>query len=272
MREDPTMPPDEDTEDGVLAQSAGSIRHKFKQAAFRHLKVRLATELSDRPSNCAHHSVRYMPSGTLAGLCRCSEMSDDDWPGVCDDRLTPEQPEKCGHFVSSRTKDEIKDDFREFIATAQLYEIASKYPDLAPLLWVLGDDAPGRELEVGDWDPGDEVRIEIYDHVLTADDAETAEAVVEILSDIERRAEGLRQQVVWLERDLAETEEARDAERKRAEELQERVDALIAENGKLVAQTESLRDECKKRGLTIQPPVPSGVRGVIWRWLTRTES
>jgi len=273
MNNDPTMPPEEDTEDGVIAQSVGSIRHKFKQAAFRHLKVRLANELSERPSNCVHHSVRYMPSGAPVGLCRCSEMSDDDWPGVCDDRLTPEQPEKCGHFDTSRTKDEIKDDFREFLATAQLYAIASKYPDLAPFLWVLGEDAPGREVEVGDWEPNDEVRVEIYGHILTAEDAATAKRAILAVSDVERESRGRQERVGELERDLAETEAAHKEALKRCDILDEEITRYkIAMTEARDERDEAVMSLAESASANPDPPVPTGFRGWLWRWLTRTDS
>lgn len=273
MSEDPTMPPEEDTVDGVVPKSLGAVRHKYKQAAFRHLKKLLKERLEECPSNCVHNRIRVMPNGARAGLCRCLEMGDDDWAGICDNRFTPSQPESCGHFDFQQTKDEIKTEFREFLDTAQLHEIAARYPDLAPLLWVMGNEAPGREeTDVEDWEPGEEVCVEIYGKVLTAGNAEEAEYVVEALSDLERGNRGLREKVEKLEgveEELAATEKAHN------EALESR-DQEIERYHKALEEARSERDEWKHKALVAQPeppdlPAPTGFKGVLWRWLTETK-
>ena len=52
----------------------------------------------------------------------------------------------CTLFEPNKDKEELKAEFKEFLATGSLGQIAKKHPDLAALLWVLDDEAPG---EVG---------------------------------------------------------------------------------------------------------------------------
>ncbi len=72
-------------------RSQGEIRHKLKQAQFRHLKREL---------------LKRLPAG-------------EDW-----------NPEEVT---------QIKSETRAFFSTAPIHEIAQKYPDVAALLWVLGE-------------------------------------------------------------------------------------------------------------------------------------
>jgi len=274
MSEDPTMPPEEDTVDGVVPKSLGAVRHKYKQAAYRHLKKILKENLEEKPSNCAHNLVRVMPNGARAGLCRCKEMEDDDWAGICDDRFTPSQPESCGHFDVRQSKDEIKTDFREFLETAPLHQIAAKYPDLAPLLWILGQEAPGREeVEIEDWEPGEEVRVEIYDKILTAENAEEAQFVVEAISDLERGSQGLRETIgkLEVERDRAiEKADSKQAERDAIQEENRRYNEALKEAR---ADRDMWREKAEAEALPEPPelPAPTGLKGILWRWLTETK-
>jgi hypothetical protein len=67
-----------------------------------------------------------------------------------------EKARTCPLFELRLTKEEIKADFKDFLSTAKLHEIAAEYPDMAALLWVLQEEAPGREVEIPDnedWQP-----------------------------------------------------------------------------------------------------------------------
>lgn len=51
-----------------------------------------------------------------------------------------ERAAQCPYFEFSRTKDQIKQDFEAFVMQADLAEIAYQYPDMAALMWVLGEE------------------------------------------------------------------------------------------------------------------------------------
>ena len=271
--EDIPEEPSEDVPDMSLPHTIGAIRQKYKQARFRHLKAALKEGLVVKPSHCVHNRVRVAPGGRF-GMCRCFTVDDENWPGVCDDEATPTMPEECGFFDYDRDKDQIKADFRDFLATSPLHEIAGRYPDLAPLIWVLGEHVPNRDEDVGDWEPGDEVRIEIFDVIVAAENADDAQQAVEHLSNMERGARGLRERA---ERAEAKLERAEDeADRKRAER-----DAIEAENktlrtdlAKAIAEAEALRVELSRPKPEAELPAPQGgwLRTWLWNWLTRGES
>lgn len=137
-------------------KKAGAIRHKLKQAAYRHLKRRLEAELRPHPDNCVHNQLLHHPKiisqgGSPTGICVCPDQEPADrlcdiaWGGIG-------RAQKCPLFLAPTDKDSIKDSFRDFLASAALPQIAAEYPDLAALLWVLEDEAPNREVEIEESD------------------------------------------------------------------------------------------------------------------------
>lgn len=137
-------------------KSANTIRHKLQQAIFRHRKKRLQMVLEETPSNCIHNGTILLPDGEEVGVCRFAWESSK-WPGICDEQHDGlEQARICPHFTARSKKDQVKEEFREFFSTASLAEIAREYPDVAALMWVLGDeDIPTRDVEIPeneDWD------------------------------------------------------------------------------------------------------------------------
>lgn len=129
--------------------SPGAIRHKLKQVIYRHLKRRLETDLAERPENCVYNHTVMDPYNQAhdrfpAPLHVC--IHTDMEVRLCDSRWGGnEKAKNCPYFRASQDKDEVKDEFKEFMRTAPLPEIAAEYPDVAALMWVLGDDAPDRD-------------------------------------------------------------------------------------------------------------------------------
>jgi hypothetical protein len=168
-------------------KTGGEVRTQLKQVSFRHLKKQLEVGLRPRPHNCAfnrtiHHPNLIAGDKGPCGMCihpdlEGERLCDTAWGGV-------EKAKECSLFQPTVAKDDIKSAFKEWLATAQLHEVAEKYPDMAALLWVLQAEAPNREVEIGgdeDWEPEDdaieeEFMVEFAGMTLRFAKAEEAEA------------------------------------------------------------------------------------------------
>lgn len=257
-------------------KNSGAIRHKLKQVAFRHLKRRLETELRPHPDNCTfNHEVRHpkviAEGGPPLGVCLCQAMTSADrvcdvaWGGV-------ERAQKCRFFKSAATKDFIKENFREFLSTAQLHEIAAEYPDLAALMWVLEDDAPNREVEIVEEDDFQEV--ETDEEAIPAVTFDIGGVPVQVADAI--ALERLQQYLASQEEQIAEATEAADGHREFAEaslrdketaeralhEMEQEVIALQARAEALEQQAASAESESNLLALA----VPQGFWARL-RWL-----
>jgi len=133
-------------------KSSGAIRQKFKQARFRAQKMLLHTNLDPRPENCTWNEpfMHPMADGTAVRICTHSEQDKDRlcdvaWGG-CD------KAKNCSLFESAYDKDTLKEEFKELLVTATLGQIAKEHPDLAALLWVLDEEAPGRAETANEWE------------------------------------------------------------------------------------------------------------------------
>lgn len=131
-------------------KSVGAIKHKLNQVRFRHLKKRLDAELRPAPNNCQYNVVvprhHALSSKGVAvdlaavGVCVVGvRESDPAWPvSHCDDRIDEgARARTCEKFCPRRTKEEIKEDFQKRLDLMTLPEVASHYPDMAALIWVL---------------------------------------------------------------------------------------------------------------------------------------
>lgn len=127
-------------------KSEGSIRHKAKQVRYRYLKKELEDSLSPCASHCVHNRRLLLPDGEEVGVCGFS-WKKGEWPGICDEQYhdysTDYPGTSCGcpHFQIGSTKDEVKESFNTWLEDATIPEIAARYPDLAALLWVLGEES-----------------------------------------------------------------------------------------------------------------------------------
>lgn len=120
------------------------LRQKLKQVQYRHLKKLLEANFKQRPCNCAYNEVhlpRNARSGDPVGLCMFSAEDPKDWQGViCDEDFGGIQlARECGLFQPHKTKLEIKSEFYDLMNDEDLGEIAAQYPDVAALMWVLGE-------------------------------------------------------------------------------------------------------------------------------------
>lgn len=122
-------------------RSPGAIRHKLNQVRYRYLKKRIETELRPVPGNCTFNA----PMGDEGhALCLFGAGSPQTWkPSFCDERLDGGARAKgCSMFCARRTKDQVKDEFETEFNTFTIADVAYRYPDMAALIWVLGEDAP----------------------------------------------------------------------------------------------------------------------------------
>jgi hypothetical protein len=224
-------------------KDVGTVRQKLKQAAYRHLKKRLESELREEPDNCAFNErvpptvfVGRTGSGPCHGVGMCRHpWPNGGWPGVCD-AAASDRSKGCPHFQARKSKDEIKKEFQEFLATAQLYEIAADgMQDVASLLWVLGDEAPGREVSVGE----DIRSVKVFGVTIPVMDSSQEAALVRIMELLEEKDQ--------------KALEALDAAQESIETLQEDYEArkrdhehVSQENTKLREEVTKLREEVTK--------------------------
>jgi len=122
---------------GDYMKNEGAIRHQLKQVLFRHQKKRLGKALRRLPSNCAFNKRPYFLPDAETGLCIC--LHEERAGMICDDKVNPEVPKECPYFDSIRTKDEVKEEFQEFLQQPKSV-IASEMPDAAALMWVLDNE------------------------------------------------------------------------------------------------------------------------------------
>jgi hypothetical protein len=116
----------------------GKIKHKLKQVRFRTVKKEIRKSTSKKPCNCKHSGlVKGQASEPLFYVCLLDAESPKQWEGmICD----PSVPNTCPFFTPEKTEDEIVGEMNETLTSGNMGEIASKYPDIAALLWVLSED------------------------------------------------------------------------------------------------------------------------------------
>ncbi len=133
------------TEGGV--RNPGQIRQQLKQVLFRHLQKLLRANFRQAPESCRHNHVQsIMGTGVTVGVCRWDQQlkgKDDTRRSprgkLCDSRVfgCTNMAGACSWWEALRTKEEIRNDFKLLIASGDRGKIASLYPDVAALMWVL---------------------------------------------------------------------------------------------------------------------------------------
>ena len=121
----------------------GQVRQKLKQVMFRHLQAALKDNFRESPEGCFHNYSTSI-SGSMERILVCRyDVHQKDNPQsprgrVCDSRVAgcASQAKACKFFTCMKTKDEVKAEFRSLMASDRGV-IASKYPDIAALMWVL---------------------------------------------------------------------------------------------------------------------------------------
>ena len=128
------------------------IRHKVKQARYRHLKRAIRKGLSRKPCNCFfNRSVRPHNQPNI-GVCMKGSQDLATWKGVvCDEEHGGlGKASDCPFFKERHTKEEITAKFEASLEGATFVEVAEKYPDMAALMWVLTESE--QETNEGDED------------------------------------------------------------------------------------------------------------------------
>jgi len=170
---------------GENVRPAGAIRHKLKQAAYRHLKRHLEKHLKEAPENCIFSGFVEMPGlGSEVGVCT---HTDKDGDRLCDGRFNPELAANCPLFAHRKTKEAVKAEFHDFLGNSTIAAVAARYPDVAALLWVLQNDAPGRDVpdtEGEDWTPGGDVEVVLKHLRLSAPDTKVAAEAQSLIEDL----------------------------------------------------------------------------------------
>lgn len=117
-------------------KSESQIKHKVKQALFRHMKRRIKAGMKRNCSNCKFNREVQGSKG-FPNVCVHPEMGvvicDDNYPDISID------PKECPFWEPRLTVDEIKREFTEFAKQSREI-IASEMPDVAILLWVLAEE------------------------------------------------------------------------------------------------------------------------------------
>ena len=140
-------------------KTPSAVRQKLKQLRFRYLKKWLDATLKVAPHNCAHNVVFEPPNGAPEIRC-CTLIRESGslvkppavYGVVCDPRHGGlERAAACPHYKPLCEKETAKKEFYDELNSMTLPQIAAEYPDMAALLWVLGEDSdPADESEFDD--------------------------------------------------------------------------------------------------------------------------
>lgn len=124
-------------------KSRKEIKTKLAQVRYRHLKKALRTGLSRKPENCMHNAKLGQgskPDSPRVGVCMFGVEEGAGPRGVCDECFGGRnRAAECDDFEVIRDASEIRKDFEGFLNEASKGEIAFHYPDMAALMWALGD-------------------------------------------------------------------------------------------------------------------------------------
>jgi len=112
------------------------VEQKLRQVRFRHLKVYLNEKLKRAACNCEFSGC--YPQGTEA-TCAHAALLDVPYR-ICDSRFGGDKiAQVCPHFQAKLGVEQYKEEFRQLMTRSRA-EIAQRYPDIAALMWVLGED------------------------------------------------------------------------------------------------------------------------------------
>ena len=123
-------------------KTKGQLIHKIKQVRYRYMKKFLDKCLAQTSQNCLYNRPSSFEVGSVSSVCVCGYgIEKKEWQArPCDKRLNPDLASNCSKFELLNTKEELKDEFNVSLDSLPLPAIASKFPDLAALLWVLSDE------------------------------------------------------------------------------------------------------------------------------------
>jgi len=128
-------------------KNSGALLQKLKQLKFRYRKAYIDKYLKRCPQNCCFNHQEVFRSGKKVGLCRFRPEEGSLWEVVlCDEETTEglKQANSCLHFSSRKSLEELNEEFRKFLVSSTIGQIAYHYKDVAALMWVL-------EIRGGEW-------------------------------------------------------------------------------------------------------------------------
>jgi len=128
------------------------IKQQLKQVTFRHLQRLLRQNFKKKPQTCTYNNHEWVDPDLGYGVSLC-DVKEEGLPRnvVCDPRVEGcnNMARECPLWAPCRTKEQVKEDFHAVIQSSDRGLIASDYPDIAALLWVLDDpeesDVPSKE-------------------------------------------------------------------------------------------------------------------------------
>jgi hypothetical protein len=129
-------------------RSQGQIRHQLKQVIYRHLQKRLRANFKKRPDTCCYNREVELDDTSSVFLCGVTSAAGNPRNVPCDARIPGclDMARDCPLWEPIKSKAEVKAEFHEIIQSGDRGIIASEFPDIAALLWVLDDpdDVPTR--------------------------------------------------------------------------------------------------------------------------------
>jgi len=135
-------------------KSEGEVRQKLKQVIFRLRKKHVEAVFRKAPETCRHNStLEPMPREEIPGVQACFYTTDGVPRGVvCDVRFdNGARARSCSLWEPRGDKEQVKTEFHEVMESGNRGLIASKFPDVAALMWVLdgslGDEPTEAEME-----------------------------------------------------------------------------------------------------------------------------
>lgn len=137
--------------------SSGKVRQRLKQVLFRHRKKYVEDGLKRRPCNCIHNAdARVLddkvPKQTVR-LCLYQVEDRSKWNNVvCDESLGGvAQAERCPYYECKHSVKDLEALFNTVVGIdGTNAEFSKHYPDVAALLWVLGQDSQNEKNEEED--------------------------------------------------------------------------------------------------------------------------
>ncbi len=139
-------------------RSQAQIRRQLKQVTFRHLKRQLRALFKQRPDTCQHNRDVALDEDTHVQLCGVLDGQGRPRNVPCDSRIPGcnEMARECPLWHPLRTKAEVKAAFHGVVQSDDRGVVASEYPDIAALMWVLDDPADTPSVAEVEEDLGDE--------------------------------------------------------------------------------------------------------------------
>lgn len=120
------------------------IKKQLRQVTYRHLQKLLRDNFKKKPQTCAHNT-RCVVEGNDTAVYVCGYIKPGGHPrNVLCDRRVPgclDMARQCDLWSPAMSKDDIKDRFHGMVQSGDRGLIASKYPDIAALMWVLDGDS-----------------------------------------------------------------------------------------------------------------------------------